>query len=289
MAEPNPKAPMLPFGKGVEWFFMGLGLVRAQPWRLLVLGLLLQLLAGLTQYSIFGLIFFLCLPAFSVGMLEAVRHVHAGGRPPVTALFAAFGHPDRLPRLLVLGTLMLIAVVFSVGFAMAGAVANLDPLLLQRLESGDPNAVMELDPAILTRTLYGMVIGMFLGAGITYFGAPLIFFRGNGLGQALVDGLVALIRQWKPLLVMGLLLGLLSIPPAILTVLTASHVALGESPPWFLSLPTMAVVVVFQVLVFATQYASYVEVFGVPGGSGGTRPEDGDDAEAEDRDDQLVA
>ena len=37
---------MLPFGKGVEWFFMGLGLVRAQPWRLLVLGLLKLLEIG---------------------------------------------------------------------------------------------------------------------------------------------------------------------------------------------------------------------------------------------------
>lgn len=285
MAEPgsNPRIAPLPAARGVEWFMAGLQLLRGHTLRLLTLALFLQLLAGLTQAGILGLFFFIALPALSAGMLEAMHVSRTGVRPRLGSLFAAFGS-GRLVPLLIMGVLMLLAAMLAVGGMLAGLVTEVDPALVQRLEAGDPNAVLDLDPAFIERTLYGMVIGLFAGAALSYFGVPLIWFRGNGLGLALTDGIVALFRQWKPLLVLGLLLGLMSIPATLMTVLSVTHLAIGQSPPVLLNLATLLVVVVFQVIVFATQYVSYCDVFGTPGGGvKADAPEPGGG------DDQLVA
>lgn len=258
---PNPRTAQFSAGAGLRWFLGALGLVRTQPMRLMALGLMLQLLAGLTQAGLFGLLVLLAMPVFAAGMLDAMDRVRNGHRPSLGSLFAGFGRPDALLALILLGGLVLAALLLTAGWAIAGLLPELDPDLIRRLEAGDTQAMLDLDPALIERVLYGVLIGLFLGAGLSFFSVPLVWFLRNGLGQAIFDGIVAMLRQWKALLVLGLLLGVLSIPPSILTVLSITYVAMGEAPPFLLSLSTLLVVVSFQVLAFAAQYVCFAEIF----------------------------
>lgn len=250
--------------QGLHWLRQGLALLAAQPLRLMVLGLVLQLLAGLSQIGLAGFLFFLIAPAFGAGMLQAMHQVHRGERPSLASLFAAFTAPGALGRMLLVGVLGLACAIVAVAIVLSGALSGLDPALQQRLEAGDAAAVAELDPGVLQGALLGLGAGLLFGGTIAFYAVPLIWFSGAGVGRAIGQGLAGMLRAWKALLVMGLLLGLLSLPGAFLAALTLLG---GTEPSGVLTLVMLLVVVAFQLLLFATQYVSFMDLFGAPDGA----------------------
>lgn len=257
----SARPPPLPAARGVGWVIGGATLLWRQPLRLLLLGLLLQLIAGVSQIGILGMVFVLLVPAFSAGILQALQMAHAGQKPTALTLFVAFGEPRRLGPLVLLGALMLACALVAAGWSLAGILPQLDAELLGRLEAGDAEALLELDPAILQRTLLGLAAGLLLAAAISYFAVPLVWFAGAPAGQAIGAGLAAMLREWRALLVLGALLGLLSLPVAMLTAMSLTLVAVGGQAPLWVSLGTLLVVVVFQMLLFATQYLAFRDLF----------------------------
>ncbi len=254
-------------------------LVRKQALRLMVLGMFLQLIAGFSQAGVFGLLFILAVPAFSAGMLQAMAIAGAGQRPPLSALFFAFRRGSVLPRLLLLGVLLLGCMVVAVGFFLANSLAEMDAAMRLRLESGDVTALEELDPVFIQRLLTGMALGLLAGGCLSYFAVPLIWFRGLPLGRAVGRGLLTLLRQWRALLVLGLGLGLMAVPVVVLATSALTAQAAGSPGTSLLSLLMMLAGVFYQLVVFSTQFISFSEVFGfgVPG------------AERPGQEDQLVA
>jgi hypothetical protein len=190
-----------------------------------------------------------------------------------------------------LGVLCLGAAVLAVGLVLAGGLTDLDPDLLARIEAGDPTAVAELDPALLQRALLALALGLLASAALSYFAVPLIWFEALPLGQALARGIGAMLRQWLPLLILGLLSALLALPLVLgfglVMTLQVSSPGLAAVASFVLLLATLA----YQALLFAAQYFSFRDVFRT-GAGGGAGPEaDGADEEEEppDRPDQLVA
>lgn len=284
---PDPdlrRRPALPAARGLAWFSGGFSLLRAQPLRLLLLGLLLQFLAGLTQVGVFGAVFIIAMPALTAGLLEGLRLAHAGRRPPVLTLFAAFRGSGVLAPLLLMGVITLGAAVLAVGMVLAGSISGLSPDLLARIQGGDAAAVAELDPAIVQRVLMALVIGLFVSAAISFYAVPLIWFGRVPLGRAIGKGLVALVREWRALLLLGLLLIITGLPVglAVGAMMAAQMVSAAPSP--LLTLVLVIVMVAYQLLAFACQYLSFRDVFAMSPPAG-PEPEGGDD----DRDDQLVA
>ena len=260
--QPKPaQQPPPGFGRGLDWLRQGSVLLAAQPLRLLLLGLVLQLLAGVSQAGVLGFVFLLVAPAFGAGMLQAMQLVRAGGRPTLASLFVAFAAPASLGRLVLLGALGIGFAIIAMAMVLSGAAVEFDPALLQRLEAGDASAVTELDPALLQGALLGLGFGMLLAGTLAYYAVPLSWFRGLSVGRAIVQGLAGMVRAWRPLLVLGLMLGLLSLPGAILLAFSLLG-GVGQSV--FLTLPMLLLVVAFQLLLFATQYVSFVDIFGAP-------------------------
>lgn len=271
---------VLPAGRGLAWLLRALLILRSGVWPLLLLGLLAQLLAGLTQVGAIGILFVLCGPALNAGLLQALWITEQGRRPGPGTLFAAFREPARLPRLILLGVLMLVTALAAVMVVLSGSLAGLDQATLVRLEQGDVEALLALDPLILERVLLALVAGLLISGTLTYFAVPLIWFHGAPLGQAIVSGLAGMLRNWKPLLVLGLLLGVLAVPAGLLSGLALGLGVAGAGSS-LLSLLMLFVAVVYQLLLFATQYASFAEVFAShPADSSGAKP---------DGNDQLVA
>jgi hypothetical protein len=286
--DPTP-APAHGPGRGLTWLAAAAILLREQPLRLLLLVLLFQLMAGLTQLGVLGLVFLMCVPALSAGLLQAAHECATGRLPGPMTLLAAFRSPGRLPALLLLGVICLLTAILAVGGVLAGSLSQLDPELLLRIEAGDPAAVAELDPGLLQRAFLALSLGLLTSAALSYFAVPLIWFEGRPLGGALWQGLLAMLRQWLPLLVLGLLCALLALPLVLgfgmVLTLQGSSPLLAAVASFALLLASLA----YQVLVFAAQYFAFRDIFH-PGGGSGQSADNGDaEEQGGDRDDQLVA
>ena len=125
-----------------------------------------------------------------------------------------------------------------------------------------------------------MVVGAAVSGTISYFSVPLIWFNKLPLGQALTLGLVALARNWQPMLIVGLLLTLLAIPVGLLFAFFYLSVLTGAGQSFWLAFLMLLVGPVFQLLLFATQYLAFRDIFGIEISS------ESDNTQAED---QLVA
>ena len=98
MSEDRKNArPPLPFSAGFAWLASAVSLIRSNAPRLLLLGLLLQLLGGASQIGILGLLFLLAVPSLTAGMLQGMHQAAQGQKPSAMVLFAAYQGPGRLP------------------------------------------------------------------------------------------------------------------------------------------------------------------------------------------------
>jgi hypothetical protein len=92
---------------------------------------------------------------------------------------------------------------------------------------------------------------------------PVRRFRDQQIGRSIILGLSALARNWRPLLVVGLMLGLMAVPIALLFgsfYLSALNDGSGSSVLAFLILLLGPL---FQLLLFGTQYLAFRDIFGL--------------------------
>lgn len=264
-----------------------MALLRAQPVRLLLLGLLMQFLGGMTQVGVMGVVFFIVMPVLTAGMLQAMHLARVGTRPPVLTLFTAFRGSGVLGSLLLLGVIGLAVALVTMGLALAGAMAGVDPAILGRIEAGDASAVADMDPVVLQRALFALVIGLFLGGTLSFYAIPLVWFRRLSLGRAIGAGIVAMFRQWRALLTIGALLALVGLPVGMAIGAMMAVQMVSTNPSMLMTLLLALVMVAYQLFIFAVQYLSFADIFGfetpTPGDAGASDPED--DGER----DQLVA
>ncbi len=98
--KPDLKARVVPPRNGIAWLVQSVALLRAQPGRLLFIAVMLQIMMGLTQVPLVGFLLILSVPAFSAGMLQAIRVTAEGGRPAPTLLFSPLLSGSHTGRLL---------------------------------------------------------------------------------------------------------------------------------------------------------------------------------------------
>ncbi len=253
----------LPAARGLAWVSGSWELVRRQPLRLLLVSLFFQFFLSFSQADILGLLVILCLPVLSAGMLHAFFLVGQGEKPMLAVLFMPFTAKDSVSRLLLLGGVVLVLGLLLVTLILAGQVVDIDPEVIGRIEQGDLEALQFIDPKVMESAVLAMAIAAAVSGAITYFSVPLIWFRKQSTGKAVVLGLKALGRNWKPLLVIGCLLGILAVPIAILfasfylTVLSE-----GTASTW-LAFLLLLLGPMFQLLLFGTQYLAFRDIFGL--------------------------
>lgn len=269
----------LPAARGLAWFTGSLILLKSQPSRLLLIGLILQFLMGFTQVGALGFLMILAVPALTAGVMQAMWAVEQGGRPPLMTLFSAFSATGRLLRLFALSAVMIILGTVIAGMVLSGATQAIDPDLLTRLERGDLDALSGADPILLQRLALAVMTGLLLSGTIGYFAIPLIWFRGMPVGSAIVTGLAGMLRNWLPLLVLGVLLTIMALPVVLLLVAFVGFSMGAGGASTLLSLIMLLVMVVYQLLLFGAQYLSFRDVFGTGQ----------EKAEPAHKDDQLVA
>ena len=253
----------LPAARGLAWVSGSWELVRRQPLRLLLISLFFQFFLSFSQADILGLLVILCLPVLSAGMLHAFFLVGQGERPMLAVLFMPFTARDSVSRLLLLGAVVLVLGLLLVTMILAGQVVDIDPQVISRIEQGDLDALQFIDPKVMESAVVAMAIAAAVSATITYFSVPLIWFRKQPTGKAIVLGLKGLGRNWKPLLVIGCLLGILAVPIAILFAsFYLSVLSEGTASTW-LAFLLLLLGPMFQLLLFGTQYLAFRDIFGL--------------------------
>ncbi len=277
---PDLKVRVVPPRHGIAWLVQSMALLRAQPGRLLFIAVLLQIMMGLTQVPMVGFLLILSVPALSAGVLQAIRVTAEGGRPAPTLLFSPLLSGSHTGRLLSLGALMFAVGILTASLFLSGSEAVFDPDLLARIERGDLEALSELDQGTLQRMVIAFLIGISVSGTLSYMTIPLIWFHNRRLGAALAGGLRALFANWKPFLVLGLCMAALLVP----VVLFAGMLISFAGSTGVLSIILMGLVMIlllaFQLILFATQYCAFGDIFALESES--TPPAGTDDG-------QLVA
>jgi len=253
----------VPAARGLAWVSGSWELVKRQPLRLLLTSLFFQFLLSFSQMGPLGMVVILCLPVLSAGLLQAFFLVEHGEKPMLAVLFIPFTAKGSIGPLLLLGGIAMAVALLVVTFTLAGQMLNIDPDIIVRIEQGDLDALQLIDPQVLQSAVLAMAIGAAISGSITYFSVPLIWFRKFGVGSALIMGLKALGQNWRPLLVIGLFLGLLAVPIALLFgsfYLSALNDGTASTVLGFLLL---LIGPIFQLLLFGTQYLAFKDIFGL--------------------------
>ena len=252
----------LPAARGLAWFSGSITLLRAQPARLLLIGLVLQLLMGLTQVGALGFLLIVAIPALTAGVMQSMSVVERGFRPSLMTLFCAFSEPQKVLRFFVLSLVMITIGTLTAGAMLSGIAGSIDAEFLAKLEEGDLEAIAMANPALIQRVAMALALGLMVSGTIVYFSVPLIWFRNRPTGAAILEGLVGMLRNWLPFLVLGGLLAVVAMPVAILTItLLANSLSAGASST-ILTLIMLLMMVAYQLLLFGAQYLSFKEIFG---------------------------
>jgi hypothetical protein len=253
----------LPATRGLAWVSGSWGLVKKQPFRLLLISLFFQFILSFSQTGALGLVVILCLPVLSAGLLHAFFLVEHGGKPMVAVLFMPFTSKGKIGALLLLGGFAMALTLLVISIALAGQMLEIDPDIIGRIEQGDLDALQLIDPQVMENAVLAMALGAAISGTITFFAVPLIWFRKSSMGSALIAGLKALGSNWKPLLVIALFLGVLAVPIILLFgsfYLSALSEGTGSALLAFLLL---LIGPMFQLLLFGTQYLAFRDIFGL--------------------------
>jgi hypothetical protein len=261
--KPSQSINKLPPARALAWFSGSWELIKRQPLRLLLISLFFQFFLSFSQVNILGLLAIVCLPILSAGMLHAFFLVERGERPILAVLFMPFVARRCVSQLLLLGAVVMVIGLLVMTLVMAGQIVDVDPQILSRIEKGDLDALQQIDPQVLENTVYAMAIGAAVSGSITYFSVPLIWFRNRGMGNAMLQGLKGLGRNWKPLLVIGFLLAVLAAPIVLLFgSFYLSALSEGAASTW-LGFLLLLLGPLYQLVLFGTQYLAFRDIFGL--------------------------
>ena len=121
-----------------------------------------------------------------------------------------------------------------------------------------------------------VLIGVSVSGTLSYFTVPLIWFRDRLLLAALATGLKALVINWRALLLLALGLAAVLVPVSLVAGFLLGLAGQG-GPVSFLAMGlVMVLLLAFQLLLFGTQYCSFLEIFGTErAGEAAPPPDDG--------------
>ncbi|MGB5292119.1 MAG: BPSS1780 family membrane protein [Lysobacterales bacterium] len=253
----------LPAARGLAWLSGSWGLIKSQPMRLLLISLFFQFLLSFSQTGALGLVIVLCLPVLSAGLLQAFFLVEQGEKPMLVVLFMPFTAKKSIGSLMLLGAVAMVLALLVVTLVLAGQMVDLDPDIIARIEQGDLDALQLIDPQVLEAAVLSMALGAAISGTLTYFSVPLIWFRNRKMGSALMMGLKGLARNWKPLLVIGLMLGLLAVPIVLLFGSFYLSALSEGTASTLLGFLLLLLGPMFQLILFGSQYLAFRDIFGL--------------------------
>jgi hypothetical protein len=250
------QALKLPTRRGWLWLAGGFAIFRKNPPLLTFLVMSYWMLAAMMSLVpvVGAIIATLCIPAFSVSLMNACRELEQGRPIGPLLLFSGFRENPR--ALLTLGALYLGA---TVSILALSSLAD-GGLLMDRMLLGAPlseEAVVSEEFLAATRIAFVLLVPLVMA----YWYAPaLAAWHGFSAGKALFFSFVACLRNWRAFIAYAAAITVFGalIPGVILGLLA---VMIPESVKFFTALFIVPMLLIFAPTLFASFYASYRDVF----------------------------
>lgn len=270
----EPRIARASFADGARWLIEGANLVgrggslllRAAAWLIAVSLIQIIPLIGPPLLILFS-------PVLTAGMLGLFRRIDEGTPADPMAVFDGFRVGELRTRLLVLGGVLLAGLFLAMITLGVWLSAQMPPEALDRLgELMADSQAMEQDPGALLRLFEGVNVigGLAIAAGIfalvlgaLYFSVPLVFFWRWPVLAGLLWSLRALLANWLAFLGYGLLLvGLMMVLFfGYLLIGGLITVALGAAGQLVIQILTLALSMLFQLILAAAQWKAFQQVF----------------------------
>jgi hypothetical protein len=250
------QALKLPARRGWLWLSGGFAIFRKNPPLLTFLVISYWMLAAMINLIpvIGAIVATVCIPAFSVSLMNACRELDQG-RPigPLT-LFSGFRENPR--ALLTLGGIYLGA---TVGILALSSLLD-DGLLMKLMLAGTPPGedALTSDPFLAaTRLALTLLVPLMMA----YWYAPtLAAWHGFPASKALFFSFFACLRNWRGFIAYAAAIMVFgALVPGIILGLLA--VLMPESVSFFAALFTVPMFLILAPTLFASFYASYRDVF----------------------------
>jgi hypothetical protein len=250
------QALKLPARRGWHWLGEGFAIFRKNPSMLTMLVVSYWMLVALMNLiPVIGAIAAtLCIPPFSVSLMNACREVDQGRPLGPRMLFSGFR--ENLRALLILGGLYLGATITILGLSAAAD----DGVLMQMMLAGTPPSEESLNSG---QFLAATQLALLLLAPLmmAYWYAPVLAaWHGFPASKALFFSFIASLRNWRAFLgytaamiVFGALL------PGVVLGFLAS--LLPDESHFFAALFSIPLLLILAPTLFASFYVSYRDVF----------------------------
>jgi uncharacterized membrane protein len=201
-------------GEGVAWIGQGWKLFAKAPlmWIISLVILLIIAIALALVPLVGSLIFQVLNPVFSAGFVVACRAMERGGDFELEHLFAGFKR--NFGSLAIVGLIFLaLSVAMLLVFAMFFGFS-----ILAAFMAGDPEQAMTAVAASTGTLLLGVLVtlALFIPVLMAYWFAPaLVVMHGMAPVAAMKASLVASLRNFIPLLLWGIVMGVIMIVASI--------------------------------------------------------------------------
>jgi len=135
------------------------------------------------------------------------------------------------------------------------------------------DAVAALDPAIISRALLAVAMGVSVSGTLSFLSIPLLWFSEQKLGAALISGLRAMFLNWRPFTMLALGLMVLLIPVALAVAILFQLAGTSPGLSFLLLGLIMLIALVFQLAVYGTQFCSFRDIYGLADDRSGSNPD----------------
>ncbi|WP_291992354.1 BPSS1780 family membrane protein [Candidatus Accumulibacter sp. ACC003] len=249
------QALTLPAAHGWRWLNDGFRLFRKNHLLLTFLVVSYWLLMALVNViPVLGTIATtLCIPAFSVSLMNACRNIDRGVPLAPQLLFSGF--ENNLRSLLSLGAIYLVA---TVGILAISALADDGALMRMMLAGEKPDEAALNSGNLLLATQIALLL--LCPLVMAYWYAPvLVGWHALSPGKALFFSFVACLRNWRAFLVYSLAVMVAAmLVPLLLGVVAA---LLPNIAGLLTVLMTILLILILAPTLFASFYVSYRDVF----------------------------
>jgi len=196
----------------------------------------------------------LCIPAFSVSLMNACRNIDKGGPLGPRTLFSGFQENPR--ALITLGAIYLAA---TVGILAISSLADGGALMQLMLAGHTPNAEVLASGDVMLALQVALIL--LCPLIMAYWYAPILAaWHGLSPAKALFFSFIACARNWRAFLVysLALLVAATLLPGLLLGTLAA---LLPDGAALLTVVLTVLLVLILAPTLFASFYVSYRDVF----------------------------
>ncbi|MEF8769495.1 MAG: BPSS1780 family membrane protein [Candidatus Accumulibacter phosphatis] len=250
------QALTLPAAQGWRWLTDGFRIYRKNHLMLTLLVVSYWVLMALVNIiPVLGTVATtLCIPAFSVSLMNACRRIDHGSPLSPQLLFSGFA--SNLRGLLILGAIYLAA---TIGILAVSALADGGALMAMMLAGQKPAEEVVNDSSLLLATQIALIF--LCPLMMAYWYAPVLAgWHGLSPAKALFFSFVACLRNWRAFLVYSLAIIVVAtlVPGLILGILAT---LLPGSAALLAIVMTVLLILVLAPTLFASFYISYRDVF----------------------------